>query len=249
MRQRSGDILYKTWRKDWHPQVSRHQTVLTLMAIAVAIGTMALYWLLVVSPQRDADLARLDLPHRPWYLDERPAVAARAIESAASPSAALQDGPANTSPRQQRFLLQRPNLVPRPEEWDPEKLRLAVLSYVNDKVQSDGSKANEQEPAADVVAQDLAERYAKDGAEAMQGEIENSLLAGGWLWNVWRGCEAEAYLSFPGKLIGDMGCTPEAFPAGAKIGLGVARWTGPLGESAPVFALVWRSAGVAGGAR
>ena len=240
---------YRAWRRVWRRRASRSQSVLAWAALAVAFGVVSLHWFLVASPQRQVDLAQLDLPYLPWYIAQQPTVATREVGAGLVSGTAAQATPGLPSAGPKQFLLRRPNLVPQPEDWDPEKLKEAVLAHLSQEAQATGRKPNEPDAEAGAVAQALAERYAAEGAGAVQGEYERSLLAGGWLWDAWRGCETVAYLSFPGESIKGMGCMPDVFPSGAKTGLGVARWGGPLGESAPVFAVVWRNAGVQGDTR
>ncbi len=241
--------LYQTWQKAYRPKASGLQIRLVWGAAAFVLAAVTLHWLLVTLPDLAADLARLDLPYRPWYLAEQPQVAIKSVGSAATPEVATQGNPGRPVTVRKGFLLSRPNLVPLQEEWDPEKVRQAVRSYLNLKAKIAEGRTYTASTEADAVAQGLAERYAAGGPEALQGEYEQNLLASGWLWNVWRGCQAEAYLSFPSKLVDEMGCGPNLLPAGDTLGIGVSAWHGSKGESAPVFALVWHGAREEGDAR
>lgn len=244
-----SEHLYQTWQKAYRPKASGLQARLVWGAAGFVLAAITLHWLLALSPDLAADLARLDLPYRPWYLAEQPQAATRNVGSTATSEVATQGSPGSQAVAQKRFLVSRPNLVPVHEERDPEKERQAVLSYLSLKAQASGGKNYATSTEADGVAQGLVERYAAGGPEALQGEYEQKLLADGWLWNVWRGCQAETYLSFPSKLIDEMGCGPNLLPAGVAVGIGLSAWRGAEGESAPVFALVWQGAREEGGAR
>src|SRR3989304_5062543 len=58
---------------------SRSQSVLAWAALAVAFGVVSLHWFLVASPQRQVDLAQLDLPYLPWYIAQQPTVGTREL--------------------------------------------------------------------------------------------------------------------------------------------------------------------------
>lgn len=246
MTRRDTGALYQTWNESWRPRTNHRQVVLTWGLTVLVLAAVPIHWLMVVSPEMAVDFARLERPYQPWYLSEHPLPAVKELASAPAMKATTDVSPRLAAPSRE-FLASRPNLVPLSEDWDAGELQRAILEYLDQKSQDRGNNPYTPSTEASSVAQDLAERYAVGGPEALQGEYENALLAGGWLWEVRRGCEAGIYLSFPGKSIEQMGCFPETVPLGQTMGVGLARWRGSAGESAPVLALVWHTKGGEGG--
>ncbi|TAK36093.1 MAG: hypothetical protein EPO21_03865 [Chloroflexota bacterium] len=249
MRGDVGDTLYYTWQRDWRPKASRPQVVLSVSLAALAMGAVALHWLLVLSPMRSADLAKLNLPYEPWYLAEKPPAVAREVGEEEAPKTTGGVGRGTPEALPKKPLVSRPNLVPQSGAWDTSRLGQVLLSYLDRERQTLGEVPYAPSPEANRTAQELAERYAAGGAQAIQDLFEESLLAHGWLWEVWRGCESPIYLSFPDSQIEKMGCAPKVLPAGRELGIGVAPWTASSGEPVPVFALVWRGENQEGEAR
>lgn len=240
MTRKSEGTLYETWRERWQPRASRPRVILAWLVATLIVGAMVMHWVLVVSPQRTADLEQLNLPHRPWYLLERPPLVAKAVGAEPLPVGNVEARRTNPVAGQSQLLSPRPNLVPQAGDWDAERLRRAVLAHLTWQAQRLGRAGYEPDTEASAVAQELAERCAAAGPEAINGQCERDMLAEGWLWEIWRGCEPAIYLGFPRSQIEAMGCGLQVLPAGKTLGLGVGRWRGSRGESAPVFAVVWR---------
>jgi len=247
--QRTTGALYQTWNDSWRPRVSRWQAALTCGLPCVALVVVIIHWLVVVSPKLAADFARLERPYQPWYLTRQPSAITKEVKPVPLAVTTAQHTGTDTTAVSRDFLTIRPNLVPESQDLDVTRLHESVMDLLNDRAKDSGGKAYTSSVEASAVAQDLAERYATGGPEALQGEHETSLLAGGWLWEVRRGCEASVYSSFPSRTIEQMGCGFEVMPEGKTLGLGVARWRAPDGRSVPVFALVWRGGAGEGGDR
>ncbi len=248
MSQKTTGALYQTWNDSWRPRANRRQVALTFVLSLAAPAVVIIHWLTVVSPQLAIDFARLERPYQPWYLTRQPSGFTKEVGPVSPAKATAEVAVHGTTAASRDFLTSRPNLVPGSQDWDATRLREAVLGLLDEKARDRGKNAYTSSPEWTAVAQDLAERYAAGGAEALQGEYETSLLAGGWLWEVRRGCEASAYSSFPSRMIEQMGCGLEVMPEARALGLGVARWSAPNGQVVPVISLVWRGgAGERGG--
>ncbi|MCL5265582.1 MAG: hypothetical protein M1343_10420 [Chloroflexi bacterium] len=245
MSRRDAGALYNTWNESWRPRVNRRQGWLVWGLAGIVLIAVTLHWLAVLSPQMAVSFAGLERPYQPWYLSDRPPAVTRAV---ASPPLAKTAGENTSRPTavSREFLAVRPNLVPLSEDWNAGELQRAVLLQLSQEVQDRRANPHPPNPEASAVAQQLAERYAVDGPEAVQGEYETSLLSGGWLWEVRRGCEASVYTSFPDSSIEQLGCGIQPPAEMETYGLGVARGRGPDGQQVPVFALVWRAGGGGG---
>lgn len=249
MSQRTTGALYQTWNDSWRPRVSRRQAALTCGLACVALGVAISHWLVVVSPQLAADFAGLERPYQPRYLTRQPSAITKEVKPVPLAVTAAQHTGTATTAVSRDFLTIRPNLVPVSKDWDVARLRESVMDLLNDRAKDSGGKAYTSSVEASAVAQDLAERCATGGPEALQGEYETSLLAEGWLWDVRRGCEASVYSSFPSRMIEQMGCGFEVLPEGRSLGLGVAQWQASDERGIPVIALVWRGGAGEGGDR